>query len=326
MPWSPESFKDRHNHGLSPAQAAHAAHQANAILRSGAPEGTAIAVANKYAETHRDLGGGLGTPSIGGGGLTAAQPPSPQPQNPMVAQMIQRYAALPTDKLAQLAQVMGNSPQGAVIQKLLMQKRTQPNNQAGAAFPTPQQPAVAQAAGGATPGRDMGGASPAISPSQGMPWWTRREAVSDSQSPSLGFLHGPTPGRADAVDTTAPAGSHVIPADVVAGIGEGNSLAGAARMQRVLETGPHGIPLSGGRRGSGPPRPPSPMREAKGGGVPENTPVKLSHGEVVATPEQVLRWGRGDREAGHKALDAWIVNERKKQIKVLQKLPGPVKS
>ena len=243
----------------------------------------------------------------------------------MVAQMIQRYAALPTDKLAQLAQVMGNSPQGAVIQKLLMQKRTQPNNQAGAAFPTPQQPAVAQAAGGATPGRDMGGASPAISPSQGMPWWTRREAVSDSQSPSLGFLHGPTPGRADSVDTTAPAGSHVIPADVVAGLGQGNSLAGGARMEQVMRSGPHGTSLPSARHGSGPPRPPAPFRDAKGGNIPEheveNTPVKLSHGEFVVPREVVLAWGKGDQKAGHAAWDKWIVDQRKKQIKVLQKLP-----
>ena len=49
MPWTAETFK-KHNKKLSPAAAARAAKQANAILASGADEGTAIATANKHAE------------------------------------------------------------------------------------------------------------------------------------------------------------------------------------------------------------------------------------------------------------------------------------
>lgn len=48
MPWSGKSFS-KHNKSLDPGEAKHAARQANAILRSGAPEGVAIATANKYA-------------------------------------------------------------------------------------------------------------------------------------------------------------------------------------------------------------------------------------------------------------------------------------
>lgn len=58
----------------------------------------------------------------------------------------------------------------------------------------------------------------------------------------------------------------------------------------------------------------------------EDTPVKLSHGEYVVHPKDVLKKGRGDREAGHKWWDDWIVKERKKQIKRLEKLPGPVQT
>jgi uncharacterized protein YdaT len=47
MPWTAKSFKAKHNHSLSPSQAAHAARQANAILKSGASEAVAIATANK---------------------------------------------------------------------------------------------------------------------------------------------------------------------------------------------------------------------------------------------------------------------------------------
>ena len=50
MPWTPQSFKSKHNKSLTLPQAKKAAAQANAILRSGAGEGVAIATANKYAK------------------------------------------------------------------------------------------------------------------------------------------------------------------------------------------------------------------------------------------------------------------------------------
>ena len=49
MPWTPKQFKTRHNKRLSPAGAKKASAQANAMLRSGVPEGIAIATANKHA-------------------------------------------------------------------------------------------------------------------------------------------------------------------------------------------------------------------------------------------------------------------------------------
>lgn len=52
MPWTPSSFKATHNHGLNQPQAKKAAAMADAILKSGAPEGIAIATANKYADKH----------------------------------------------------------------------------------------------------------------------------------------------------------------------------------------------------------------------------------------------------------------------------------
>lgn len=52
MAWTPQSFKDKHNHSLNQPQAKKAASMADAILRSGAPEGIAIATANKYADKH----------------------------------------------------------------------------------------------------------------------------------------------------------------------------------------------------------------------------------------------------------------------------------
>lgn len=47
MPWSAASFKSKHNKSLSPEAASKAASMANAMLKSGTPEGIAIATANK---------------------------------------------------------------------------------------------------------------------------------------------------------------------------------------------------------------------------------------------------------------------------------------
>lgn len=49
MPWTPGSFKSKHNKSLSPAQSAHAAKVANAILKQSGDEGKAIRIANASA-------------------------------------------------------------------------------------------------------------------------------------------------------------------------------------------------------------------------------------------------------------------------------------
>ena len=51
MPWTPQSFRKKHNHSLSNVQAEHASRMANAMLRRGVPEWEAIATANKHART-----------------------------------------------------------------------------------------------------------------------------------------------------------------------------------------------------------------------------------------------------------------------------------
>ena len=50
----------------------------------------------------------------------------------------------------------------------------------------------------------------------------------------VGPLTGSTPGRADAIATTVPDGSHIIPADVVSSLGEGNSGAGFEHLKRIF--------------------------------------------------------------------------------------------
>lgn len=275
----------------------------------------------------RDAGGGILDPSaVGPLGMT----PTTQNQNPTVQNAVQTYAQMPEEKLQEtLARLGGpSSPQGSVVARVLRQRQMSPQ--------TGQQPTAQFKRGGAmkrADGGDMG-----ISPSQGSPWWSRAESRG-AETSGGGFLHGSSPGRADTVQTTAPGGSYILPADVVSGLGQGNSLAGARVMDAILSTGPRGISLP---RGGGGPRihAPAPYREsaARGGPItifPERraaggvkgqneTPVLLSHGEYCILPHHCARIGSGDVKRGHQILDAWVVEQRKKIIKKMKELPPPV--
>ena len=134
----------------------------------------------------------------------------------------------------------------------------------GAAPPVPPTPPDAgqsdqtgMAHGGMIPHAESG-----MSISQESPWWTRQE---EEQSVDRhGLLASPIAGRTDHIAISPAAGSYVIPADVVSGLGEGNTLAGANVMQRILDTGPHGLTMNHERMGKGPPRPPPAYREGEG--------------------------------------------------------------
>jgi hypothetical protein len=273
-----------------------------------------------------------------GAGIGGVQPTA-QTQNPMLQGLIQRYASMPTEKLTELSAMMGGSSQGQLIQRLLQQRRVMPQQnqppQQQAAQPgmAPTAP-VQQRHGGATPKRAGGGSMLGVPLSSADPWWTKQEAYS-ADKPAAGYLSGSTPGRADAIKTQAPGGSYVVPADVIAGLGDGNSLAGARVMDAIVQSGPHGIPQERMGRGAGPPRAPAPYREqqAAGGvtrraggvsGQGEGTPVALSHGEYVVHPEHVVRIGGGNLRRGHRILDQFVIHMRKHQIKTLKSLPGPV--
>ena len=125
-----------------------------------------------------------------------------------------------------------------------------------------------------------------------------------------GALVGSTPGRADKVDANVASGSHVIPADVVSHLGEGNTLAGLAKLNQLL--GPQTVKKT---------------KLAKGG-QPESSKVAcaLSHGEWVCPPEVVRQIGGGNQEKGHKILDHMILHLRHQSIEELKRLPPPAKS
>jgi hypothetical protein len=154
---------------------------------------------------------------------------------------------------------------------------------------------------------------------------------------TVGFLHSPVPGRTDLIHAAPAAGSYVVPADIVSGIGEGNSNAGAALLQKALAMGPIGMPLPMGvKRRAGPPPPPprysgqllAPAALKQGGranneGVP--TPILAAGGEFIIPADVVRTWGGGDLKKGHDALDAWVVSKRREIAKEMLHLKGPKK-
>ena len=172
----------------------------------------------------------------------------------------------------------------------------------------------------------------------------------------VGPLPGPTPGRADKVDTTVEDGSHILSADCVSALGDGNTEAGYAKLMKLFpNSNPHrafggtigapklpGAPHIAMPRMAGIPHPhitspavphlagvpglPKQPHLAKGGNT-KQVPCKLSHGEFAVSAKDVKDVaGKGDIEHGHRVLDAFQMHVRKGLIDKLKKLPGPVQS
>jgi hypothetical protein len=154
-----------------------------------------------------------------------------------------------------------------------------------------------------------------------------------------GFLNSSVAGRTDHLPLAVPADSHVIPADVVSGLGEGNSLHGAGMLDRVFHAGPWGTQAikSGGAHLNI--RAPKPMHFATGGYPEKTTEIMAAGGEFVCRPEAVRRIGEtlkrrdpekyGRRDAmklGHDRIDEFIVKARHHIVNVMRRLPGPVRS
>lgn len=129
-----------------------------------------------------------------------------------------------------------------------------------------------------------------------------------------GGIHAAVPGRTDRLPIHVHSGAYVIPADIVSGLAEGNSIAGMKMLDALFgDHGPYGAK----------------MRRAKGGSVEKErkpTPVIVAGGEYVIPPEVVEAIGGGDTDKGHEILDNFVESQRRKLVKTLQKLPGPAKN
>jgi len=157
-----------------------------------------------------------------------------------------------------------------------------------------------------------------------------------------GMIHSSVPGRTDRLPMSVKSGSYVLPADIPSALGQGNSMAGGKILQKMFSSGPYGMaPMSGGR-GSGQPkmswmRPPSMPSTGMGRGktpfasggthrtAPGHVPIIAAGGEFIINPEVVRDVGHGDISAGHKVLDKFVMNVRKKYHQTLKNLPPPKK-
>jgi hypothetical protein len=139
---------------------------------------------------------------------------------------------------------------------------------------------------------------------------------------------GPIPsmvaGRTDHLPATVRSGSYVLPSDVVGALGENNTAAGFAHIRRLFG----GTPYGGGKAPYGQSHGLYGMM-AKGGHAKSDeslVPVVLAGGEHVLSPEQVRDVGEGDIDKGHKVLDGFVLEVRKRNVKTLRKLPPPSKN
>src|SRR5258708_1338511 len=173
-------------------------------------------------------------------------------------------------------------------------------------------------------GRAYGGQAPFTGAS---PWWVRNEARGMNH---VGAIHGAVAGRTDHVPLTVPNGAYVLPAEHVSHIGQGNTMAGFTRLNRMF-------PITHGR--GAPPPPGDPHSQAlhtrasqslfKAGGVvgegDDGVEIMGASGEYVIDPEEVSEMGNGKIGHGHDGLEEWVNKLKDEQNKVLKKLPGPAK-
>jgi len=175
--------------------------------------------------------------------------------------------------------------------------------------------------GMATGGRIGYGHMRGGSANQPIPWTQR--AASQRLSFQGGMINSAVPGRTDKLNLNVPAGSYVIPSSVVSSLGQDNSMAGANILNSMFKPG-------GGMRGMGGA---GRMGRRKRGfqaggevpmGPPEEVPIIAAGGEFVVPPHVIIE-KFGDLDIGHKVLDKFVEDNRKKHIATLKKLPGPVK-
>lgn len=137
-----------------------------------------------------------------------------------------------------------------------------------------------------------------------------------------GPIHSGVAGRTDHLPLHVPNGSYVVPAEQVAHLGEGNTIAGFKVLRRMFGGVPYGQGAGPYGQGNGPygePLATGGAAEADDPGVP----VVVAGGEYVLGPHHVRALGEGDLDLGHRVLDAWVQRLAKEHIETLKKLPPP---
>lgn len=118
-------------------------------------------------------------------------------------------------------------------------------------------------------------------------------------TPHSGPLKAQVAGRTDHLPISVEEGAYVVPADVVSGLGEGNTEAGYKVLGSMF-----------------PSKATTPSKKS--------VPIIAAGGEYVIHPAEIVA-KFGNLESGHRTLDAFVIGSRHKLIKTLSKLPGPKK-
>lgn len=157
-----------------------------------------------------------------------------------------------------------------------------------------------------------------------VPFFERNEArsLSEDKWHPGGLFMSDVSGRTDRLPHAVAADSFVMPADVISGVGQGNTLAGSKLMDGILAgaKGPYGINL----------------RRADGGSTPGVSHVLVAGGEYLV-PRHALQnvgWRRNggkkmdpkaDLAEGHKWAREMVDKVRGHQKKFLATAPKPKK-
>lgn len=166
------------------------------------------------------------------------------------------------------------------------------------------------------------------------PFYERNEArqmQNDTYHPG-GLLMSDAAGRTDRLPHAVAADSFVMPADVVAGIGQNNTLSGAKIMDGILSSGPFGTSLPKITHGRGP------GEKFADGGYTKNdagiSHVMLAGGEYLVPRDKLIEMGRRmraakksraktDLAAGHEWARDFVKMVRQKQMDFLKHAPDP---
>ena len=302
---------------------------AHTAAKFGKARADAQAVAVAMSEAGKTKGRAFGGPMMTPPG-TALGNMMAQASNPVMPQSLQQNNGVVPNSMPTNPMINGGA---GVIPS--MGPMTMPQQGMNASAPFPQ--GIGMPTSSAFPMRKQGGPiaelafggmgivkTPTMSPT----WQERQEAHGMTRGPILSAV----PGRTDAHLTHVPSGSYVIPADIVSGRGQGNTLAGANSLQRMFKMGPYGsgMPKMGGR--STMPHPPAMGKFHSGGGkggadnnIGTPVPVKLAGGEIVVPPENLMAVVHPNLKHAHAIMDRWVVLERKKLRKTLAKLPPPAR-
>jgi len=170
-----------------------------------------------------------------------------------------------------------------------------------------QDQAIAAALNVARPKKASGGDIPDPLTNSDVP----DRAAHDSRA-HVGPIHAAVAGRTDHLNMHVPAGSYVIPANIVSTLSEGNTDAGLD----VLDSLCHDHNSNSGNMRS---------KSDKNSNDRSLAPIVAAGGEYVIPPSVVTSIGGGDIDHGHNLLDDFVVLARKDLIKTLSKLPGPRK-